>query len=71
MLPHAEVLNAARGQNATVAVLETSVDLQRISDEQYRQYVHALQVSTQNPLPRPGRGRTPKIMTRRPPAGPR
>ncbi|WP_327300062.1 bacterial transcriptional activator domain-containing protein [Streptomyces goshikiensis] len=47
--PHAEVLNAARGQNATVAVLETSVDLQRISDEQYRQYVHALQVSTQNP----------------------
>ncbi|MGW6880862.1 LysM peptidoglycan-binding domain-containing protein [Streptomyces goshikiensis] len=47
--PHAEVLNVTRGQNATVAVLETSVDLQRITDEQYRQYVHALQVSTQNP----------------------
>ncbi|MFG2716220.1 LysM peptidoglycan-binding domain-containing protein [Streptomyces goshikiensis] len=47
--PHAEVLNVAHGQNATVAVLETSVDLQRITDEQYRQYVHALQVSTQNP----------------------
>ncbi|MGW3061831.1 AfsR/SARP family transcriptional regulator [Streptomyces goshikiensis] len=47
--PHAEVLNVARGQNATVGVLETSVDLQRITDEQYRQYVHALQVSTQNP----------------------
>ncbi|MFD6469541.1 LysM peptidoglycan-binding domain-containing protein [Streptomyces goshikiensis] len=47
--PHAEVLNAAHGQDATVAVLETSVDLQRITDEQYRQYVHALQVSTQNP----------------------
>ncbi|MEU8942640.1 LysM peptidoglycan-binding domain-containing protein [Streptomyces goshikiensis] len=47
--PHAEVLNAARGQNTTVGVLETSVDLQRITDEQYRQYVHALQVSTQNP----------------------
>ncbi|MFD5549293.1 LysM peptidoglycan-binding domain-containing protein [Streptomyces goshikiensis] len=47
--PHAEVLNVTHGQNATVAVLETSVDLQRITDEQYRQYVHALQVSTQNP----------------------
>ncbi|AKL64201.1 MULTISPECIES: LysM peptidoglycan-binding domain-containing protein [unclassified Streptomyces] len=47
--PHAEVLSVAHGQNATVAVLETSVDLQRITDEQYRQYVHALQVSTQNP----------------------
>ncbi|AYV32208.1 LysM domain/BON superfamily protein [Streptomyces sp. ADI95-16] len=47
--PHAEVLNVARGQDATVAVLETSVDLQRITDEQYRQYVHALQVSTQEP----------------------
>ncbi|MGW1939253.1 LysM peptidoglycan-binding domain-containing protein [Streptomyces goshikiensis] len=47
--PHAEVLNVTHGQNTTVAVLETSVDLQRITDEQYRQYVHALQVSTQNP----------------------
>ncbi|MFE3995474.1 hypothetical protein ACFXPW_27795 [Streptomyces goshikiensis] len=47
--PHAEVLNVARGQDATVGALETSVDLQRISDEQYRQYVHALQVSTQEP----------------------
>ncbi|OKI26612.1 hypothetical protein A6A28_16675 [Streptomyces sp. CB03578] len=47
--PHAEVLNVTHAQDATVAVLETSVDLQRITDEQYRQYVHALQVSTQNP----------------------
>ncbi|MFD9469308.1 LysM peptidoglycan-binding domain-containing protein [Streptomyces goshikiensis] len=47
--PHAEVLKVAHGQNATVGVLETSVDLQRITDEQYRQYVHALQVSTREP----------------------
>ncbi|MGW2439670.1 LysM peptidoglycan-binding domain-containing protein [Streptomyces goshikiensis] len=47
--PHAEVLNVTHAQDTTVAVLETSVDLQRITDEQYRQYVHALQVSTQNP----------------------
>lgn len=47
--PHAEVLNVAHSQDATVAVLETSVDLQRITDEQHRQYVHALQVSTQEP----------------------
>lgn len=46
---HAEVLNVTHAQDTTVAVLETSVDLQRITDEQYRQYVHALQVSTQNP----------------------
>ncbi|MCX4546914.1 LysM peptidoglycan-binding domain-containing protein [Streptomyces sp. NBC_01565] len=47
--PHAEVLAVAHGQDATVGVLETSVGLQRISDEQYRQYVHALKVSTQDP----------------------
>ncbi|MEU9148070.1 LysM peptidoglycan-binding domain-containing protein [Streptomyces sp. NPDC048349] len=47
--PQAEVLTVTDGQDAPVAVLETSVDLQRISDEQYRQYVHALTVSTQEP----------------------
>lgn len=47
--PHAEVLTVTHGQDAPVTVLETSVDLQRISDEQYRQYVHALTVSTQEP----------------------
>ncbi|OEJ30016.1 LysM peptidoglycan-binding domain-containing protein [Streptomyces subrutilus] len=47
--PHAEVLTVANGQDAPVGLLETSVDLQRISDEQYRQYVHALTVATQEP----------------------
>ncbi|MFE9847125.1 LysM peptidoglycan-binding domain-containing protein [Streptomyces goshikiensis] len=47
--PHAEVLNVTHAQNTTVTALEASVDLQRISDEQYRQYVHALQVSTREP----------------------
>ncbi|MFD9411554.1 LysM peptidoglycan-binding domain-containing protein [Streptomyces sp. NPDC059989] len=47
--PHAEVINVHRDQEANVGILETQVDLQRISDEQYRQYVHALTVSTQEP----------------------
>ncbi|MGG8410349.1 LysM peptidoglycan-binding domain-containing protein [Streptomyces sp. 12297] len=49
--PHAEVLDVAHGKDTAVGVLETAVELQRITDEQYRQYVHALQVSTQDPQP--------------------
>lgn len=52
--PHAEVLTVTDGQDTPVAVLETSVDLQRITDEQYRQYVHALTVTTQDPEPATG-----------------
>ncbi|MGW0751962.1 LysM peptidoglycan-binding domain-containing protein [Streptomyces sp. NPDC002587] len=51
--PHAEVLAVTDGDTA-VTVLETSVDLQRITDEQYRQYVHALTVSTQDAKPATG-----------------
>ncbi|MEU9304911.1 LysM peptidoglycan-binding domain-containing protein [Streptomyces sp. NPDC048269] len=46
--PHAEVLTVTDDEDTAVAVLETSVDLQRITDEQYRQYIHALTVSTQD-----------------------
>ncbi|MGW5342902.1 LysM peptidoglycan-binding domain-containing protein [Streptomyces sp. NPDC004050] len=45
--PHAEILTVSRAQHASVAFLDTDVELQRINDEQYRQYVHALKVSTQ------------------------
>lgn len=47
--PQAEILAVANDEDTAVAVLETAVDLQRITDEQYRQYVHALTVSTQEP----------------------
>ncbi|MEV7617588.1 LysM peptidoglycan-binding domain-containing protein [Streptomyces sp. NPDC089799] len=49
--PHAEIVSTAHGQQAAVGVLQTVVELQRITDEQYRQYVHALQESTRDPEP--------------------
>ncbi|MGW1768229.1 LysM peptidoglycan-binding domain-containing protein [Streptomyces sp. NPDC002073] len=49
--PHAEVIDITHVEKTSVSVLETVVELQRITDEQYRQYVHALQVSTQDPEP--------------------
>ncbi|MFD8984646.1 bacterial transcriptional activator domain-containing protein, partial [Streptomyces sp. NPDC059564] len=49
--PHAEILDVTRGQDTVLAPLENPVTLQRVTDEQYRQYVHALQVSTQDPKP--------------------
>lgn len=52
--PQAVLLNAARGTKALVAPLETSVTLQRVTDEQYREYVHALHVSVQEPAPATG-----------------
>ncbi|MFG2753924.1 LysM peptidoglycan-binding domain-containing protein [Streptomyces xanthophaeus] len=52
--PHAEVLDVTRDQNADYVPLALPVTLQRISDEQYRQYVHALEVSVQDPAPSTG-----------------
>ncbi|MEU7068352.1 LysM peptidoglycan-binding domain-containing protein [Streptomyces sp. NPDC046161] len=52
--PHAEILNVTRDQAIVLAPLETPVTLQRVTDEQYRQYVHALQVSVQDPEPATG-----------------
>ncbi|WP_030239859.1 AfsR/SARP family transcriptional regulator [Streptomyces lavendulae] len=52
--PHAEILDVARDQDTVLAPLETPVRLQRVSDEQYRQYVHALQVSVQEAKPAAG-----------------
>ncbi|MEU3315780.1 LysM peptidoglycan-binding domain-containing protein [Streptomyces sp. NPDC006662] len=52
--PHAEILDVTTGQEALLAPLGLPVTLQRITDEQYRQYVHALQVSTQDPVPASG-----------------
>ncbi|MGW1768253.1 LysM peptidoglycan-binding domain-containing protein [Streptomyces sp. NPDC002073] len=49
--PHAEVINVTHGEKAPVGALDTAVELQRITDEQYRQYVHALTVATQDPDP--------------------
>ncbi|MEV7617010.1 LysM peptidoglycan-binding domain-containing protein [Streptomyces sp. NPDC089799] len=49
--PHAHIITTAHDQHADVGMLETAVELQRITDEQYRQYVHALQVSTTDPEP--------------------
>ncbi|MEW2372590.1 LysM peptidoglycan-binding domain-containing protein [Streptomyces sp. NPDC006656] len=54
IFPHAEILDVTTGQEALLAPLGLPVLLQRITDEQYRQYVHALQVSTQDPLPASG-----------------
>ncbi|MFE6848798.1 LysM peptidoglycan-binding domain-containing protein [Streptomyces sp. NPDC057686] len=52
--PHAEILDTTRDQDVRVALLEEAVTLQRITDEQYLQYVHALQVSVQDPEPAKG-----------------
>ncbi|MFF1560972.1 LysM peptidoglycan-binding domain-containing protein [Streptomyces sp. NPDC058279] len=52
--PHAEILDVTRDQATVLAPLETPVTLQRVTDEQYRQYVHALQVSLQDPEPASG-----------------
>ncbi|MFD8952800.1 LysM peptidoglycan-binding domain-containing protein [Streptomyces xanthophaeus] len=52
--PHAEVLDVTRDQDTDYAPLALPVTLQRISDEQYRQYVHALEVSVQDPAPATG-----------------
>ncbi|MER5870517.1 LysM peptidoglycan-binding domain-containing protein [Streptomyces sp. NPDC002044] len=54
IFPHAEILDTTRDQQALLAPLETPVTLQRVSDEQYRDYVHALQVSLQEPEPATG-----------------
>ncbi|MEU4953676.1 AfsR/SARP family transcriptional regulator [Streptomyces lavendulae] len=54
VFPHAEILDAARDQDSVLASLETPVNLQRVSDEQYRQYVHALKVSVQDAKPATG-----------------
>ncbi|MGW1521428.1 LysM peptidoglycan-binding domain-containing protein [Streptomyces sp. NPDC002287] len=54
IFPHAEILDVTTGQEALLAPLGLPVTLQRITDEQYRQYVHALQVSTQVPVPASG-----------------
>ncbi|MEV7525639.1 LysM peptidoglycan-binding domain-containing protein [Streptomyces sp. NPDC091371] len=52
--PHAETLDTHRDQDALLATLGEPVTLQRITDEQYLQYVHALQVSLQEPEPATG-----------------
>ncbi|WP_345173861.1 hypothetical protein, partial [Streptomyces lavendulae] len=54
VFPHAEILDATRDQDSVLAPLETPVTLQRVSDEQYRQYVHALQVAVQDAAPATG-----------------
>ncbi|MGW6859179.1 LysM peptidoglycan-binding domain-containing protein [Streptomyces xanthophaeus] len=52
--PHAEILDVTRDQDTDYAPLALPVTLQRISDEQYRQYIHALEVSVQDPAPATG-----------------
>ncbi|MFF8264304.1 LysM peptidoglycan-binding domain-containing protein [Streptomyces virginiae] len=52
--PHAEILDATHGKQTVLALLETPVTLQRVTDEQYREYVHALEVSTEEPVPAAG-----------------
>ncbi|WP_030301785.1 LysM peptidoglycan-binding domain-containing protein [Streptomyces katrae] len=47
--PHAEILDTTRDQDVGLALLDEPVTLQRITDEQYLQYIHALQVSVQEP----------------------
>lgn len=54
VFPHAEILDTRPGQDARLALLDEPVTLQRITDEQYLQYVHALQVSLQEPEPATG-----------------
>ncbi|MFE5770328.1 LysM peptidoglycan-binding domain-containing protein [Streptomyces sp. NPDC056485] len=52
--PHAEILDTRHDQDARMELLAEPVTLQRITDEQYLQYVHALQVSVQEPEPATG-----------------
>ncbi|MFD6913610.1 LysM peptidoglycan-binding domain-containing protein [Streptomyces virginiae] len=52
--PHAETLSTVPDRQALLAPLEIPVTLQRVTDEQYREYVHALQVSTEEPAPATG-----------------
>lgn len=52
--PHAEILDTTRGQTARLEPLDLPVTLQRITDEQYRQYVHALTVSAEEAEPATG-----------------
>ncbi|WP_328965610.1 LysM peptidoglycan-binding domain-containing protein [Streptomyces virginiae] len=52
--PHAETLSTVPDQQALLAALEIPVTLQRVTDEQYREYVHALQVATEEPAPATG-----------------
>ncbi|MEV6682131.1 LysM peptidoglycan-binding domain-containing protein [Streptomyces erythrochromogenes] len=52
--PHAELLDATRGKQTVLALLDTPVTLQRVTDEQYREYLHALEVSTADPVPATG-----------------
>lgn len=54
IFPHAELLDTTRDRQVLLAPLEATVTLQRVSDEQYRDYVHALQVSLQEPEPATG-----------------
>ncbi|GAA0270118.1 hypothetical protein GCM10010302_04610 [Streptomyces polychromogenes] len=54
VFPHAEIIDVTTGQDTVLAPLGLPVTLQRITDEQYRQYVHALQVTTQDPAPATG-----------------
>ncbi|MFI8280759.1 LysM peptidoglycan-binding domain-containing protein [Streptomyces sp. NPDC085929] len=54
VFPHAEILDTRRDQDTRLAPLDEPVTLQRITDEQYLQYVHALQVSAQEPEPATG-----------------
>ncbi|MFE5561826.1 LysM peptidoglycan-binding domain-containing protein [Streptomyces sp. NPDC056544] len=52
--PHAQTLSTVPDQQALLAPLEIPVTLQRVTDEQYREYVHALQVTTEPPAPATG-----------------
>ncbi|UQW99142.1 LysM peptidoglycan-binding domain-containing protein [Streptomyces sp. RerS4] len=52
--PHAELLDVTTGSPARLDSVDLPVTLQRITDDQYRQYVHALTVSTQDPQPATG-----------------
>ncbi|KPH98719.1 Peptidoglycan-binding lysin domain-containing protein [Actinobacteria bacterium OV450] len=54
VFPHAEILDTRRDQDTRLELLDEAVTLQRVTDEQYRQYVHALQVSVQEPEPATG-----------------
>ncbi|MEU6212191.1 LysM peptidoglycan-binding domain-containing protein [Streptomyces sp. NPDC047023] len=47
--PHAEILDVRRDEKADLALMGVPVTLQRVTDEQYREYIRALQVSTEDP----------------------
>ncbi|MEV6574844.1 LysM peptidoglycan-binding domain-containing protein [Streptomyces sp. NPDC051577] len=52
--PHAEILDTTREQSTRLEPLDLPVTLQRITNEQYRQYVHALTVSAEEAEPATG-----------------